>query len=161
MEPAVALYVIAALLLILVLANDVARAILVGFIALSLVLALAGGLLWVGGTLIVQDNNAKTLARETEQLSETRKLQQMAQRQALQQDEWRKKAEEGDAEAQYNLGLIYKIGLGITRNYETAYFWLFRAASQGHKKSQEAITSIESQLTSEQVSRIQKAATGR
>lgn len=46
-----------------------------------------------------------------------------------------KKAEAGDAEAQYWLALAYQYGRGIERNAEQAFSWLESAAQQGHVKA--------------------------
>lgn len=43
------------------------------------------------------------------------------------------KAQEGDANAQYQLGSIYSTGRdGIVKDYEKAYFWYMKAAESGH-----------------------------
>ena len=44
---------------------------------------------------------------------------------------WKPLAEAGDAEAQYNLGLLYMNGLGVEKNERTALWWFTRAAQQG------------------------------
>ena len=45
-------------------------------------------------------------------------------------------AEQGDATAQFSLGLIYRNGKGIPQNYETAVKWYTFAAEQGYTKAQ-------------------------
>ena len=40
-------------------------------------------------------------------------------------------AEQGHAEAQNNLGLMYLNGEGVTQSKTSAYMWLYNAASQG------------------------------
>ena len=45
-------------------------------------------------------------------------------------------AEQGDAEAQFNLGNIYYTGEGVTQDYELAFEWYQKAAHQGHTKAQ-------------------------
>jgi TPR repeat protein len=46
--------------------------------------------------------------------------------------EWyRKSAEQGFAEAQYKLGLIYEEGLGVTQDYVEAHKWFNLAAARG------------------------------
>jgi TPR repeat protein len=47
-----------------------------------------------------------------------------------------KAAEQGDAEAQYNVGLMYHTGEGIPQNYTEAVKWYRKAAEQGHAKAQ-------------------------
>jgi len=56
-----------------------------------------------------------------------------------QQDEIRKQkelAEQGNAVAQYSLGLMCYDGKGVLRNYNEAVKWLTKAAEQGHAGSQ-------------------------
>ena len=42
------------------------------------------------------------------------------------------KAEQGDAEAQFNLGLKYENGQGVAQDYTKAVYWYTKAAEQGH-----------------------------
>ena len=41
-------------------------------------------------------------------------------------------AEAGDAEAQYQLGVMFESGRGVARDYRQAAEWYRRAAEQGH-----------------------------
>ena len=51
--------------------------------------------------------------------------------------QWRQAAEQGDAAAQYNLGLCYYNGWsGVTQNYYEAVKWYRKAAEQGVAKAQ-------------------------
>jgi TPR repeat protein len=50
--------------------------------------------------------------------------------------EWRDLAQQGDASAQYNLGNMYRIGLGVTQEYVEAAKWLRLAAEQGNTYAQ-------------------------
>lgn len=50
--------------------------------------------------------------------------------------EWRPIAEQGFAEAQFTLGVIYDEGKGVPRNHEEALKWYRKAADQGHAKAQ-------------------------
>ena len=45
-------------------------------------------------------------------------------------------AEQGDAVAQYDLGLMYHIGEGVPQDYAEAVKWWRMAAEQGHAKAQ-------------------------
>lgn len=45
--------------------------------------------------------------------------------------DWRPLAEQGDAGAQYNLGMMYDLGQGVPRNYVEAVKWWRLAAAQG------------------------------
>ncbi len=65
-------------------------------------------------------NELKQALRERkEELSETHRL-----------------AEEGDADAQCNLGYAYEHGQGVTQDYVVAVRWYRRAAEQGHAEAQ-------------------------
>lgn len=55
-------------------------------------------------------------------------------------DIWRPLADEGVVEAQYRLGRLYRFGLGVTPDVETARKWLSAAASQGHEKAAETLS---------------------
>ena len=51
-------------------------------------------------------------------------------------NEWKQLAEEGKAEAQYNLGLMYSLGKDIPRNDPEAVKWYRLAAEQGLAQAQ-------------------------
>ena len=46
--------------------------------------------------------------------------------------EWTPLAKQGDAFAQFNLGLMYDNGQGVPQDYKTAVKWYKLAAEQGH-----------------------------
>ena len=48
----------------------------------------------------------------------------------------KKLAEQGDANAQLNLGVMYDNGLGVTQDYKEAVKWYSKAAEQGHASAQ-------------------------
>ncbi len=50
--------------------------------------------------------------------------------------EWTPLAEQGDADAQYNLGFMYRNGEGVPQDYETALKWYRLAAEQGNTDAQ-------------------------
>ena len=50
--------------------------------------------------------------------------------------EWYSAAEQGDSEAQYNLGLMYDYGEGVVQDYSAASAWYSKAAFQGHSEAQ-------------------------
>ena len=54
----------------------------------------------------------------------------------LASEEFLKAAEQGDATAQFNLGVMYDKGGGVTRDYAEAVRWYRRAAAQGHARAQ-------------------------
>ena len=45
-------------------------------------------------------------------------------------------AMQGDADAQYNLGLCYADGRGVSKSYAEAVKWYCKAAEQGHTRAQ-------------------------
>ena len=49
---------------------------------------------------------------------------------------WRPLAENGDADAEFNLGQAYRLGRGVKIDLGSAQTWLERAASQGHVDAQ-------------------------
>ena len=50
--------------------------------------------------------------------------------------EWKPLAEQGNADAQYNLGLMYDNGTGVPQDYKTAVKWYRLSAEQGHADAQ-------------------------
>ena len=50
-----------------------------------------------------------------------------------------RRAEQGDADAQYRLGLSYNLGLGVPADASEAVAWYRRAAEQGHAGAQLAL----------------------
>jgi len=50
--------------------------------------------------------------------------------------EIKKRAESGDVEAQFNLGLMFDQGQGVPQNYAEAIKWYRKAADQGHVDAQ-------------------------
>ncbi len=48
----------------------------------------------------------------------------------------RAKAEQGDASAQYNLGVMYAKGQGVALDYKVAAKWYTKAAEQGYARAQ-------------------------
>ena len=47
-----------------------------------------------------------------------------------------KSAEQGDPRAQFNLGVMYRIGQGVKQNYPEAVKWYRLAADQGDSSAQ-------------------------
>ena len=50
--------------------------------------------------------------------------------------EWRPLAEQGNANAQFNLGFMYRNGLGVPQDYAKALQWYRKAAKQGVAEAQ-------------------------
>jgi len=48
-------------------------------------------------------------------------------------------ADQGDADAQYNLGVMYAKGQSVPQDYTEAFEWLRRAADQGYPPAQSSI----------------------
>ena len=48
-------------------------------------------------------------------------------------------AEQGDAEAQYNLGVMYDQGYGVPQDYAEAMKWYRKAAEQGDAEAQHSL----------------------
>ncbi|WP_281269548.1 tetratricopeptide repeat protein [Psychrobacter sp. SZ93C1] len=46
---------------------------------------------------------------------------------------YEKVANQGDAKAQYNLGLMYDAGLGVRQNSETAKEWFGKSCDNGNQ----------------------------
>jgi hypothetical protein len=51
-------------------------------------------------------------------------------------EEYTRKAEAGDVDAQYNLGIIHYHGEGVPRNFEEALVWFLKAAEQNDADAQ-------------------------
>ena len=51
-------------------------------------------------------------------------------------EKWRQQAEQGDAEAQCNLGLMYDFGNGVPEDDTEAVKWYRKAAEQGYATAQ-------------------------
>ncbi len=49
---------------------------------------------------------------------------------------WRPLADKGEIDAQYNLGVMYDNGYGVTRDYTVAVSWFRKAADQGFAAAQ-------------------------
>lgn len=55
---------------------------------------------------------------------------------------WRRLAEDGQVDAQYNLGVIYHHGDGVAQDFQEALKWYGRAAQNGDVEAQRAIGSM-------------------
>ena len=62
-------------------------------------------------------------------------------------------AEQGDAEAQYNLGLMYLEGLGVKQDNVEAYAWIRTAAAQGKSGTLEIRQALLREMTTSQENR--------
>ena len=50
--------------------------------------------------------------------------------------EWRPLADQGDADAQFNLGQAYRLGRGVPADLRIAQSWFQKAAAKGHEQAQ-------------------------
>ena len=76
---------------------------------------------------------------------------------AVQAVSWyRKAAEQGNASAQANLGLMYYRGEGVPKDYVTAYMWRNLAAAQGEEIAKKARDALEKDMTPAQIAEAQK-----
>lgn len=55
---------------------------------------------------------------------------------------WRLLAEHGDANAQFNLGLSYEYGKGVSPDYRQAFYWYLKAAGQGQVDAQNNVGAL-------------------
>jgi len=62
-------------------------------------------------------------------------------------------AEQGNAEAQYNLGLMYLEGLGVKQDNAEAYAWIRTAAAQGKGGTLEIRAALLREMTPSQEDR--------
>ena len=56
---------------------------------------------------------------------------------------WRKAAEQGNADAQYSLGVCYFFGHGVTKDEAEAVKWLRKAAGLGHREAGEMLKNLQ------------------
>ena len=69
---------------------------------------------------------------------------------------FRKSAEQGEAKAQSNLGVLYANGDGIPEDNVLAYMWWKLAAAQGHEVAKKNKGIISGRMTKEQIAEAQK-----
>jgi TPR repeat protein len=55
---------------------------------------------------------------------------------------WKPIAEQGDADAQYNLGVMYANGTGVAEDYVQAVYWYRKAVDQGHVNAQNSMYNL-------------------
>ena len=67
-------------------------------------------------------------------------------------------AEQGDANAQYNLGVFYDNGLGVSQDRVRAYMWLSLAAMQGRESAAAFRDLVARLMTPAQIAEAQKLA---
>ena len=72
--------------------------------------------------------------------------------------EFKPLAEQGHADAQNNLGVMYANGFGVTQDFARAYMWWNIAASQGIKNASENRDIVEKKMTPSQIEKAQDLA---
>ncbi len=55
---------------------------------------------------------------------------------------WRRLADEGDANAQFRVAVLYDLGRGVVQDYSAAVAWYRKAAEQGHANAQHNLASL-------------------
>ena len=71
---------------------------------------------------------------------------------------FRKVAEQGDTDAQYNLGLMYYNGVGVPYDYVKAYMWWSFAKALGDKDVAKNLDIVQKQMTPAQIAEAQALA---
>jgi hypothetical protein len=71
---------------------------------------------------------------------------------------FRKAAEEGDADGQYSLGLMYSVGRGVPTDFVYAHMWFNLAAATGLKGATEMRERITKLMTRTQIEEAQRLA---
>ncbi len=72
--------------------------------------------------------------------------------------EWRPLAEQGDADAQFNLGVMYRIGQGVPEDFVRAHMWANLAAAQGDELARINRDRLTEQMTPVQLAEAQRLA---
>ena len=71
---------------------------------------------------------------------------------------WLPLAEQGDAKAQYNLGVMYANGRGVPQDYVLAHMWWNLAGSNGDKDAVGNRNIVEKKMTPSQIAQAQEMA---
>ena len=67
-------------------------------------------------------------------------------------------AEQGDANAQTKLGLMYILGIGVFQDYAHAHMWLNLASATGHAVATENRDTLARKMTPQQIEKAQEMA---
>jgi TPR repeat protein len=73
-------------------------------------------------------------------------------------DWYRKAADQGDPNAQANLGLMYADGLGVPQDYVIALMWFGLAAAGGHAFAAKSRDDVAANMTASQIAEAQRLA---
>ena len=71
---------------------------------------------------------------------------------------YRMAAEQGFADAQLNLGVMYYLGTGIPANNVIAYMWLSLAKAQGNENAGKALDMVKERMNAAQIGKAQALA---
>ena len=71
---------------------------------------------------------------------------------------YRLSAEQGNAKAQFNLGLKYAKGQGVPQDYMSAHMWWNLSGSNGNKQAVENRDIIEKRMSPSQIEKAQEMA---
>lgn len=71
---------------------------------------------------------------------------------------YRKAADQGDADAQYNLGIRYADGKGVSQDYIEAHKWFSLATVGGEERAIKNRSIIEAKMTPEQIAEARRQA---
>ncbi len=71
---------------------------------------------------------------------------------------FRRGAEQGFAEAQHNLGVMYGQGRGVQQDYVQAHMWISLAAAQGKESYRKSRDFLAEQMTPPQLAEAQRLA---
>ena len=71
---------------------------------------------------------------------------------------FRKAAEQGDANAQFNLGVMYGSGRGVPQNYKQSYVWSSVSLANGFGDAKEEQDNASQKLTPSELSEAQALA---
>ena len=69
--------------------------------------------------------------------------------------EWKPLAEQGNANAQFNLGSMYEGGYGVPRDYVKAYMWINLAAANGNENGAKLRDNFAKVMTPSQIEKAQ------
>ena len=73
---------------------------------------------------------------------------------------YRKAADQGDAEAQFNLGLMYASGRGVPKDPVSAHMWFSLAAAGGDKAAEGNRQRVAAKMSPGQIAKAQGLANG-
>ena len=71
---------------------------------------------------------------------------------------FRKAAEQGNAEAQNNLGLMYEVGQGVAQDFVQAQIWYNLAAAKGDENARKNRDIVVGKMTFDQINEAQRLA---